>query len=874
MDHLPTGTVTFLFTDIEGSTRLLAELGEGYRAVQDDHFRLMRAAIATGGGVELRTEGDAFFVVFPSAVGAVRAAAAAQRAFAGHDWPHGRPLRVRMGLHSGEGMLGGDDYLGIDVNRAARVAAAGHGGQVVLSQATRALAEHDLPGGVSLRDLGEHRLKDLPRPERLHQLVIEGLPSEFPALKTLEARPNNLPAQLTSFVGREREISEVREVVGSARLVTLTGPGGTGKTRLALEVAGRLLLRFADGAFFVDLSAVTDPALVPSQIAGALGVAEDPGRPIAESVQEHLRDREVLLVLDNFEQVLDAAPAVGDLLAAAPRAQALVTSRSVLHLPGEREVPVPPLLLPDPGRLPDLEALSQYEAVALFIERARASRPGFAVTNENAPAVAEICARLDGLPLAIELAASRAKLLSPQEILARLEHRLPLLATATRGLPERQRTLRGAIAWSHELLDEAERRLFARLSTFAGGATLASIEAVTNPEGDHDTLETLGSLVDKSLVRVAETAEGETRYGMLETIREFAAERLVEDWDAAATRRRHAEHVRDLATEAEPHFTGEEQARWLARFQREQDNVRAALGWAIDSGDADTGLRTGAALWRFWQQRGRLAEGREWMERLLALPSERGPVRAWALTALGSIAYWQNDYGPMQRAYDEALAIARELGDPLLLAHAYHNAAYRHMVEQDHGAADEVLREGLRWAEAAGDAALEAEISIALGWNQFMKGDPGSALGPLRRGLDTLLRAGKRFLVADTLTGMAGMEVMIGDLESAAQHYRQALDLFREAGNPLGAAMVVMGGGVIEAKRGRHERAARLWGAEARMRDEHGGGVPAEFREQLWGSTEQETRAALGDERFERAFAEGNAMGMDKAIAYMLEDAE
>jgi class 3 adenylate cyclase len=406
MTELPTGTVTFLFTDIEGSTRLLEELGPRYRAIQEDHFRLMRLAIGEAGGFEIRTEGDAFFVVFQTAPQAVQAATAAQRSLASHPWPHGQPLRVRMGIHTGEGILGGDDYLGIDVNRAARIAAAGHGGQVLLSEATRALAEATLPPGVSLRPLGTHRLKDLARPENLYQLVIEGLPADFPALKSLDARPNNLPPQLTSFVGREEPIASVKGLLADARLLTLTGPGGTGKTRLALQVAAEVLADFADGAFFVDLQAITDPAVVPPEMATTLGVAEEAGRPILDSLKDHLRDREVLLVLDNFEQVTDAAPAVLELVGAAPKLKVLVTSRAVLHLHGEREVPVPPLLLPDPDHLPDLTSLSQYEAVALFIERAAAKLPDFAVTNENAPAVAELCVRLDGLPLAIELAAT------------------------------------------------------------------------------------------------------------------------------------------------------------------------------------------------------------------------------------------------------------------------------------------------------------------------------------------------------------------------------------------------------------------------------------------------------------------------------------
>src|SRR6266511_3349864 len=440
MPELPTGTVTFLFTDIEGSTRLLQELGERYGAVLDEHAAIVRRAAAEGGGVHVSTEGDSFFLAFRSPVGAVRAAVAAQRGLATHDWSAGPPVRVRMGLHTGEAVPGGDNYVGIDVNRAARIADAAHGGQVILSEATRGLVERSLPDGASLRDLGEHRLKDIAHPEHLHDLVIESLPSEFPPPRTLDARPNNLPLQLTSFVGREEEIAEVERLLGQARLLTLTGPGGTGKTRLALQVAAELLTRFQDGACFVDRSPVTDTALVPAAVANALGVPETAGRPILDGVKEHLRHRELLQVVDNFEQVAEAGPLIEELLTAAPRLRTLVTSRVVLSLRGEQEYAVPPLHVPDPGRLPPgLAVLGAVEAVRLFNERARAANPRFGLTEQNASVVAEITARLDGLPLAIELAATRTKVLTPEQILSRLERRLSILTSGARSLPERQR---------------------------------------------------------------------------------------------------------------------------------------------------------------------------------------------------------------------------------------------------------------------------------------------------------------------------------------------------------------------------------------------------------------------------------------------------
>ncbi|MDQ4144260.1 MAG: AAA family ATPase, partial [Actinomycetota bacterium] len=544
MGDLPTGTVTFLFTDVEGSTRMLERLRERYQDVQRRHDAIVRAAIADGDGHEVSTEGDSFFAVFPTPTAAVRAAVRIQRELVETAWPEGGALRVRMGLHSGEGVLGGANYVGLDVNRAARIAAAAHGGQVLLSDATRVLVERSLPPATRLRDLGPHRLKDLTQPERLYQVMIEGLEQDFPPPRTLDARPNNLPAQLTRFIGRGAEIARVRELLAENRLVTLTGPGGTGKTRLALQVATQALASFDDGAFLVDLSSVTDPELVPAAIADPLSVREEVGRRLIDTLADHLADKDLLLLLDNFEHVVESAPRVLEpLLRAGPRVKALVTSRVPLHVYGEQEFPVPPLLLPDPQELPDLESLAQFEAVALFAERAAAARPDFALTRENAPAVAEITARLDGLPLAIELAASRVKLLSPEGLLARLEQRLPLLAATDRNVPERQRTLRRTIEWSYELLDPPSARMFSRMAVFAGGADLETVEAVTNPEGELglDTLNALATLVDYNLVRMV-VAPGGERFGMLETVREYALERLSEGGEEPAVRRRHVEH--------------------------------------------------------------------------------------------------------------------------------------------------------------------------------------------------------------------------------------------------------------------------------------------------------------------------------------------
>jgi predicted ATPase/class 3 adenylate cyclase len=876
MADLPTGTVTFLFSDVEGSTRLVQERSDASDLLEA-HGRLIREAASSEGGVEVNTEGDSFFLVFTSPAAAVRAAAGITRSLHEHGWPEDAPVRVRIGLHTGEGTLGARDYVGLDVHRAARIAGAGHGGQVLLSETTRSLTAASLPNEASLRDLGPHRLKDLERPEHLFQLVLADLPSDFPPPRTLDARPNNLPAQLTSFVGRGEELGDVTRLLGRTRLLTLTGPGGTGKTRLSLEVAARRLLDHADGVFFVELGPITDPSLVPSTIAGAMGVPEEAGRPVLDTLRDHLRDRDLLLVLDNFEQVVEAAPMVEELLAAAPGLTVMATSRVVLSVRGEQEYPVPPLHLPDPARLPSLAALSQYEAVKLFIDRGMAVKPDFDIDRRNAPAVAEICARLDGLPLAIELAASRVKILEPDEMLPRLESRLSLLTGGARSLPERQRTLRGAIAWSYDLLGEPERVLFARLGVFVGGCTIESAEAVCDPNGELglDVLDGMASLVDKSLLRRTESADGEPRFGMLETIREFAVEALEAQGDAQLVRGRHADRFFSTAREAEPHLTAEDQQPWLDRLDRERDNLRAAFRWATASGRTEEAQDVAGRTWRFWQQRGHLAEARMLLEHILRAPGgeEVTASRTRALTAAGSIAYWQNDYQAARAYYEEEIAAARALGDDRLLAEALHNMGFIPLiVDRDIDAALPFFEETLALARRIGEPEFEGRAQEMIAYIKFWKGDPEGAIPLLEDGLRAHRRSGRRFLVADSLTGVAGVYTALGRLEEAEAAEREALRIFQDAGNPTGMAMALHGMAMVAAGKGRYRRAARLAGASARLRAEVGGGAPPEITSDF-GDPVAEAREHLDDETFQQSWQDGYAMDMDKAYAYALDEA-
>jgi predicted ATPase/class 3 adenylate cyclase len=860
MTDLPTGTVTFLFTDIEGSTGLLQALGDRYPAVLDEHAGIVRRAVADGGGVEVSTHGDAFFVVFRSPAGAVRAAIAAQRGLAAHDWGPGPPVRVRMGLHTGEGALGGDDYAGLDVHRAARIADAAHGGQVLLSDATRGLVQHTLPAGASLRDLGEHRLRGLEDPERLHQLVSDDLAADFPPPRTLDARPSNLPLQLTSFVGRADEIAEVERLLGQTRLLTLTGPGGSGKSRLALQVAGDLLTEFRDGSCFVDLSPVTDPALVPAAVANALGVPEDPGRPILDGVKEHLRDRELLGVVDNFEQVAEAAPVLEELLTAAPRLRALVTSRVVLSLRGEQEYAVP--------------ALGGAEAVRLFCERAVAASPRFALTEENTPVVAEIAARLDGLPLAIELAATRTKVLTPDQILARLRRRLSLLTSGPRSLPERQRTLRAAIAWSYDLLEPDERRLFARLSVFSGGWTFESAEAVCDPgELGLDALDGLTSLVDKSLIRRSEAPGRPPRFSMLETIREFGLEQLEAGDDLAPVQRRHAEHFLGLAAEAEPHLVADDQGVWLDRCQDEHANLRAALRWAIDRGDAGAAQAAAGALWRFWQQRGHLAEGRRWLEEALAMPSGQAPsaARAKALAGAGGIAWW-SDQAAAHAFYDEALAIERELGDPARLAEALYNEAFAVAGEHDLDGAARLLDESLALFRQVGD---EHGVVRVLGMRvvpDAMAGAWDRVIARMEEVVAIWRRLGDRLSLAFGLIWLAFALGRAGRRDDARATALEALALFREADNATGIALAFLDLAFLLTWEGRHDDAIRMAGVAERTREEAGGGPTPGFGGMLEGDPADEARAHLTGDAAQRAWEQGLAMTVPEAIALVRGD--
>jgi predicted ATPase/class 3 adenylate cyclase len=868
MGQLPTGTLTFLFSDIEGSTRLLTELGGGdYQALLERHRDIVREAIAVHGGTELATEGDGFFVVFASAATGVRMAVDTQRALCAETWPHRAAVRVRMGLLAGEAVPSGNGYVGLDVHRAARIAAAGHGGQVLISGSLQQLVDHVLPAGVALRDLGDHRLKDLPGPEHVYQLVIDGLPSDFPPLRSLDARPNNLPAWISSFVGRQRETAQISERIGSVRLLTLTGPGGTGKTRLAVRVAAELLERFGDGCWYVPLETVTQADLVAPAIADAVGIRIPGGQAPLEVLRASLAPRELLLVLDSCEQVAAAGPITADLLRAAPNLRVLATSRVPLHVNGESEYPVPPLTVAADlaAASGSAETLSRYEAVQLFAERAVAVKPSFGVNDSNAPAVAGICARLDGLPLAIELAAARVKLLSPEQISARLEQSLSLLASASTDLPERQRTLNGAIDWSYRLLTPDEQLLFKRLSVFSGGIDLAAATEICAPDLGVDVFDGLASLVDKSLLRSLETTL-ETRFTMLETIRQYAADLLAADRDEhRAAVSRHALHFLAVARSAAGELTGPSQTEWLDRLEREDGNLRAALGAAVSVGLLDEALMAAGAIWRFWQQRGRFAEARSIFDRLLAADGYGPAARARALIGAGGIAYWQGDFEAMAACYGEARVLFESIGDRHGVAEALFNEAYAPLVRNDFEAARAVGTRARDLFAELGDEVNVARTEIMLAMCGYYQGDLRTAVPHIERAAAIFRREQEQFGLAQALDNMVLIEATDGRWTAAFAHIHEAIEILREAGNELGVATLISFCAGMIAWLGQPERAALLFGFGDAAHQRLGAGVPATLNRAA--RYRAIAVAALGEDRFAELAAQGAALAQSEAIS-------
>lgn len=917
MAALPLGTVTFLFTDIEGSTRLLQQLGDQFATLLTEHRQIMQQVCEAHNGSVVGNQGDGFFIAFPHALDGLHAAVQAQRALAAHAWTGGVNVRVRMGLHTGEPQISAsENYVGIDVHRAARIASAAHGGQVLLSQRIRDLVENELPEGVTLRDLGEHSLKDLRQPKHLYQLVIAGLPSEFPPLMSLNASPNNLPAQMTSFIGRSKEVADVKQLLSESRLLTLTGPGGSGKTRLGLQVASEVLKGF-HGVFFVALAEITDPGLVASTVARALGLVETAGRSILDGLKDYLRSKNLLLVLDNFEQVIAAAPLVSQLLGECGTLKVLVTSREALRITGEREYPVPPLALPSLAELPSVESLARYAAIELFVQRARAVKADFRITDESAPAIAEICHRLDGLPLAIELAAARIKLLPPRAMLARLDQRLDFLTGGGRDLPARQQTLRGAIAWSYDLLDGNEQTLFCRLSVFVGGCTLDGVDVVGGEDlSASSLLDLVGSLVDKSLLREVEDVHGEPRFVMLELLREYGLEQLRARGEEETIRRRHAGFFLDLVEQAEAGLEKGEQVRWMERMEQEHGNLRAAFEWSRSADAAqELCLRLAGALGHFWEVRGHFSEGRERLSSVLSMKSAQGqtPARAKLLSRAAELAYRQSDYASTVEFAEESLALYRVLEDRQGAASMLVKLGNCATESGDFETAAGYLEEALAIWQDLEDKHGTARALISLGWAALRPGDHSLANIRLEQALVLSRELGDTRSIGFELSGLGEIALRQGDTARANQLLAESLELRRQLGNKwgVGVSLGTLGwaatregdweraraylgeslevrqeigdkGGIawclerladLALSQGQPEKAVRLLSAAAVLRTTIGSVIdPADQEE--YQNRRKALRSQFGEEKFTSLWKEGRTLTMEQAIAHALESQE
>ncbi|MDR7418170.1 MAG: tetratricopeptide repeat protein [Armatimonadota bacterium] len=805
---LPTGIVTLVFTDIEGSTRLMQELGPRYEAALADHHRLIREALRRHDGREVLTVGDGFFLVFQHASDAVRFAVAAQQALTRHEWPTGLPLRVRMGMHTGEPTLAGGQYVGLSVHRAARIAAAGYGGQILVSEVTKQLADSGIPESIALRDLGMHRLKDLHQWEHLFQVVHADLPADFPRLRSIDTLPNNLPRKLTSFVGREREVAAIKDLVRTAPLVTIVGIGGAGKTRLALQAAADLLTEFRDGAWLVEIAPVSDPKQVVQAVAAAVGVRESPGLSLKASILDYLSTRHLLLIVDGCEHVVaSVAEFVQTLLTTAQDVHVLCTSRESLRINGEKVWRIPSLPLPDVRGVSDLETLAQNAAVRLFAERARAVAPGFALTERNASLVAQICVRLDGVPLAIELAAARVAVLTVDQIAARLDDRFRLLAGGGRTAMPRHQTLRATMDWSYDLLSEPERALLRRLSVFAGSWTLEAAEAVC-PDGvitRDAVLDGLTQLVDKSLVDPR--GDVETRYAMLETIRQYAQEKLVAAREAEELRARHRDWFLTLAEEAEPHLRGPQQKAWLDRLEREWDNLQAALRWSVEGREADAAARLATALWRFWYLRGHLTVGGDWLGTVLTMGAEPSAARARILNGAAVLAFAVGNYAPAVELAERAAETSRAFGDIGTEASARLLLAVAHLARGDCAQATTLVEESLAAFRMARDLWGEALALSVVGDVALDRGEYERALSVYGDSVALFRRVGDAWGVALSERGRGFAARLLGDYDRAVSVQTASLALTRELGDRTGMGASMMQLGFLHWRQGQYSQA-------------------------------------------------------------------
>lgn len=828
MDHRPSGTITFLFSDIEASTGRWEKNAEQMKIAFRCHEQIMRASMSEHGGYVYKMIGDAFQVAFNTALDALGAAISAQRALHTETWGDLEPLKVRMALHTGVVEERGDDYVGPLLNRAARLMNAGHGGQVLISQATFELLRDVLPNDVIVRDLGAHRLKDLARQEHIYQLEALDLESVFPPLRTLDSHPNNLPLQMTSFVGREREFDEVKHLLEISRLVTLTGSGGAGKTRLALQLAADLVDEFDHGVWWVDLAALEDPELASQAVAGVLSVRDETQRPLLETLGEHLRNKHLLLILDNCEHIIESCACLADeLLRASLGLRILATSREALRISGEHTYPVLSLNTPDPAHLPDLERLYQYDAVRLFIDRAVAVSPSFSVDNNIAPTVAEICYRLDGIPLAIELAAARVGVLPIEMVLARLDDRFRLLSRGDRSVLPRHQTLAAVIDWSYNLLRDDECTLFRRLGVFVGGWTIEAAEGVCC--GDRiekcNVFELLTSLAEKSMVQIDQTTH-DNRYRMLETVRQYALHKTISDGEIEPIKKRFVKYYLNLIEEGEQRAHHESESAIPKLLAVDLENFRAALHWTIQNPATyeDAGLRLAGSLWTVWWTIGYLNEGREWLDKAIRVFQSVGAPRAKALTNAGCISWQQGDYKIAEKYFCEAIDIYQNTAvkDREGLANATH--MYGHVVFdlQDYAQARNYFEQSLMIFREIDNKANIVTLESDVGNIDYHVGDYHSAKEKYIECLEISREMGDRALIAANLLRLGNIYRLESDYEKAGDLYNESLVITREMEWNLELASNLHRLGYVSQSRGDFQAAAELFSESLDMQQEMG----------------------------------------------------
>ena len=873
--QLPTGNLTFLFTDIEGSTRLWEISSAWMGPALALHDRIMREAVSTHHGLVFKTVGDAFCVVFNAAPDAVAAAAAAQRRLVLADWEGSPPLKVRMAIHTGVAELREADYFGSTLNRVARILAAGHGGQTLLSLVTRELVQDRLAAGLALRDLGENRLKDLARPERIFELALDGATHQFPPLRSLEQFPHNLPVQLTSFIGREKELAEVRQHLEHTHLLTLIGPGGTGKTRLSLQIAAELVEHYPAGVWLVEFATENKGNAVAEFIADVLGIRPDREVAIERALAQFLQGKKILLILDNCEHLVANIARVAELLLRqAPNLRILASSRTPLGIAGEVTLPVPPLSSPQLSRWDHLtryspDDLLAFDSVRLFLERATAVSPAFRLTEANAEAVARICYRLDGIALAIELAAARIKVLPPEQIAARLQDRFSLLTGGSRTALPRQQTLRALIDWSYDLLSEKERILFHRLAVFTGGRTLEAIESVCAdaPLEGWEILDLLTLLLDKSLVGIEDGPAGEPRYVMTESIWQYALEKLEESPEREAIRHRHLSHFLAIAEEAEPHLKGPEQARWLERLASDRMNFRFAIEGARRSPEhAEAGLRLAVALTRFWEVRSNLKEGRDTLLGLLEVYNGKNRLLcALALGAAGRLAWCQDDNETARTLCTKAVQELLDLGEEVKAGESIGLRGFIERLENEIDVAEQSFLQCRAIAEKNNVTRLRALVFAGLGSIAGDRGDYEEALRLKHCSLEIFRELGDRYLVGLNSWSLGDNALEAGKIDAAEAYFRECCEIAVELANRWVMPHLLEGMGGIFQARGDAENGLLLVAAASVLRERLGlSFVQAEAERFETGL--RKIRETLGTSTFQTIWAAGRLLTPPKAF--------